>query len=140
MLIRSALISLLLLWSQTGMGQGLVLAMKNGFLEISHQGPLGLEYLSADDFQVLDWQSGYAYFLDGSARKYAGLKYNPAEDQWTPLAKSPYHVGASSMIVIDDMIYCIGGSQSGNSGAEYKSVIVYDISENSWALNGFELS
>ena len=65
---------------QNGIGQGLSLAMDDGFLWINYEDDLALEYLSADDFQELDWQAGYAYFLDGSARKYIGLKYNPAED------------------------------------------------------------
>lgn len=67
------------------------------------------------------------------------VKYNPAADQWTALAKSPYQVGASAMGIINDNIYNIGGSAN-SSSAEYKSVIVYDISHNEWSLDNLKLS
>jgi hypothetical protein len=68
------------------------------------------------------------------------VKYNPAADQWTPLAKSLYQVGASAMGIINGKIYNIGGNNGSGSVADYKSVIVYDISQNNWALDSLEIS
>jgi len=68
------------------------------------------------------------------------IKYNPLNDQWTPLAKSPYQVGASAMGIINDNIYCIGGNMNGNSQAQYKSVIVYNIAQNRWDLDSLQIS
>lgn len=58
------------------------------------------------------------------------VKYDPVHDQWTSLAKSTYQVGASALGIINDNIYSIGGNVSASSRAEYKSIIVYDISLN----------
>jgi hypothetical protein len=68
------------------------------------------------------------------------IKYTPGSDQWTELAKSPYQVGASAMGIINDKIYNIGGNSSGSAGASYKSVIVYDISQNEWREDSLEIS
>ncbi len=68
------------------------------------------------------------------------VKYTPASDSWTPLAKSPYPVGASAMGIINDKIYNIGGNESGSSGAGYRSVIVYDITQDVWSLDSLQLS
>jgi N-acetylneuraminic acid mutarotase len=68
------------------------------------------------------------------------MKYNPALDQWIPLAKSPYPVGASAMGIINDKIYNIGGNVGGGSDAYYKSVIVYDITQNRWDLDSLQIS
>jgi hypothetical protein len=68
------------------------------------------------------------------------VKYNPAEDEWTPLAKSVYHVGACAMGIINDNIYSIGGNAGGGSYADYKSVMVYNISQNRWDLDSLEIS
>ena len=80
MITRLALICLFCLFSRSLIGQGLGLAMDNGFLKINITGSLSLDYLTSETFQELDWQPGYAYYLDGSAREFTGLKYKPAED------------------------------------------------------------
>ncbi len=67
-------------------------------------------------------------------------KFSPASDQWTKLADSPYPVGACAFGIINDQIYCIGGNTGGATGASYKSVIVYNISDNSWKTDNLELS
>jgi hypothetical protein len=67
-------------------------------------------------------------------------KYSPATDQWTQLANSPYQVGACAFGIINNLIYCIGGNIAGNTGADYKSIIVYDITTNSWTLDTLEIS
>ncbi len=70
----------------------------------------------------------------------AFVKYSPSTDIWTPLAKPPYPVGASAMGIINDKIYNVGGNANGSSSAEYKSIIVYDISQNSWTLDSLTIS
>ncbi len=69
----------------------------------------------------------------------AFVKYNPVTDQWTPLAKSSYQVGASAMGIINNLIYCVGGNSTGNSIAEYRSILVYDANLNQWALDSLEI-
>ncbi len=68
------------------------------------------------------------------------FKYTPAVDTWTPLAKSPYHVGACAMGIINDLIYCIGGNTGGERGADYKSILVYNITTDSWDMDTREIS
>lgn len=68
------------------------------------------------------------------------FKYTPAIDQWTQLANSPYQVGACAMGIINNLIYCIGGNSDGQPQADYKSVIVYNISTNTWAVDSLEIS
>lgn len=70
----------------------------------------------------------------------AFYKYTPSLDQWTRLANSPYLVGACAFGVINNLIYCVGGNAGGATTADYKSIIVYDISTNSWAIDAQELS
>ena len=70
----------------------------------------------------------------------AFYKYTPSSDQWTPLANSPYPVGACAFGVINNLIYCVGGNADGATTASYKSIIVYDITTNSWAIDAQELS
>lgn len=66
-------------------------------------------------------------------------KYTPVTDQWTQLADAPYQVGACATGIINDLIYCVGGNSGGGAGATYRSVIVYDISTNSWAIDSLEI-
>jgi len=70
----------------------------------------------------------------------AFYKYTPSSDQWTRLANSPYLVGACAFGVINNLIYCVGGNAGGATTADYKSIIVYDIATNSWAIDTQELS
>ena len=65
------------------------------------------------------------------------FKYNPATDQWTKLANTPYQVIAGSMEHVDERIYCIGGNGPG-SGL-YSSVIAYNPSSDEWTLENFQL-
>ena len=65
---------------QSSSGQGLVLKLAGGGLEITNVEDLQLSYLAADQFQKLDWEPGYAYYPDGSSRKFDGMKYDPATD------------------------------------------------------------
>ena len=67
-------------------------------------------------------------------------KYTPATDQWTQLANTPYPVDACGMGIVNNLIYCIGGNSSGGSGAEYKSIIVYNITTDSWSIDAQEIS
>lgn len=70
----------------------------------------------------------------------AFYKYSPTTDQWTQLADSPYQVGACAFGIINDLIYCIGGNANGSTQATYKSIIVYNITTNSWTIDELELS
>lgn len=70
----------------------------------------------------------------------AFYKYTPSSDQWTLLANSPYPVGACAFGIINNLIYCVGGNAGGATTASYKSIIVYDITTNSWTLDTQELS
>jgi len=67
-------------------------------------------------------------------------KYTPSFDQWTPLAKSPYQVGACAIGIINNLVYCVGGNEGGRSIADYKSIIIYDIMTNSWSIDTQELT
>ncbi len=67
-------------------------------------------------------------------------KYDPANDVWTQLSNSLYQVGASAMSIINNLIYNVGGNVSGGRYAEYKSVLVYNVSTDSWALDSLEIS
>lgn len=67
------------------------------------------------------------------------VKYNPTTDIWTPLAKSLYQVGASAMGIINDQIYCVGGNSTGQSTAQYKSIIVYNATENEWKTDSLQI-
>ena len=70
----------------------------------------------------------------------AFYKYSPATDQWTSLADSPYQVGACAFGIINDLIYGVGGNAGGGSVAGYKSIIVYDITTDSWRIDNLEIS
>ncbi len=80
------------------------------------------------DVYILGWDNSAFY------------KYSPAGDQWTQLADSPYQVGACAFGIINDLIYCVGGNDNGSSAATYQSIIVYDITTNSWATDTLEIS
>lgn len=67
-------------------------------------------------------------------------KYTPSSDQWTKLANSPYPVGACSFGIINGLIYGIGGNAGGSRYASYKSIIVYDITANTWSIDNHEIS
>lgn len=67
------------------------------------------------------------------------FKYTPSTDQWTELAHTPYQVAGCSMGIIDDLIYCAGG-YSPAPGGLYNSVMVYDISTDSWTVDNFQIS
>jgi hypothetical protein len=67
-------------------------------------------------------------------------KYVPSVDQWIRLADSPYQVGACAFGIINNLIYAIGGNVGGSSWAEYQSIIVYDITANSWTIDTLEIS
>lgn len=67
-------------------------------------------------------------------------KYTPASDSWTELAKSPYQVGACAIGIIDNLVYCVGGNSDGDSPADYRSVIVYDITSDSWNTDSLQIS
>jgi hypothetical protein len=69
----------------------------------------------------------------------AFYKYSPSTDQWTQLTDSPYQVGACAFGIINDLIYGVGGNNGGGSIASYKSIIVYDITNNSWLIDAQEL-
>jgi len=68
------------------------------------------------------------------------FKYTPATDQWTQLANTPYQVDACGFGIVNNLIYSIGGNSSGSSGAEYKSIMVYNIITNSWSIDAQEIS
>lgn len=70
----------------------------------------------------------------------AFYKYSPSSDQWTQLASSPYQVGACAFGIINNLIYCVGGNNGGATGATYSSVIVYNISSDSWRTDTLEIS
>jgi hypothetical protein len=67
-------------------------------------------------------------------------KYTPSADSWTQLANSSYQAGACAMGIINDLIYFVGGNIGGATGAEYKSIIVYDITTDGWSLDSLEIS
>jgi N-acetylneuraminic acid mutarotase len=78
------------------------------------------------------------YILGWSSQAF--YKYSPSTDQWTKLADSPYQVGACAFGIINNLIYAVGGNAGGGSVAFYKSIIVYDITTNSWTTDELELS
>ena len=67
-------------------------------------------------------------------------KYNPVNDNWTELSKSPYHVGVCAMGIIDNLIYCVGGNEGGGSPADNNTVIVYNINTNQWKTDSLRIS
>lgn len=67
-------------------------------------------------------------------------KYNPSSDQWIRLADLTDTVYACAMGRVNNLVYCIGGNEQGNSGAEYNSILIYDIITNSWSTDLRQLS
>ena len=61
-------------------------------------------------------------------------------DQWTQLRDSPYQVGACAMGIINNLIYFVGGNSGGATGAEYKTILVYDITTDNWSVDLHEIS
>jgi hypothetical protein len=84
--------------------------------------------LFQNEIYILGWSNSAFY------------KYTPSTDQWTQLADSPYQVGACAFGIINNLIYAIGGNVGGTTGASYESIVVYDITTNSWAIDSLELS
>lgn len=66
-------------------------------------------------------------------------KYSPSSDEWTPLSVLPYLVSRCAMEIIDDRIYCAGGSRQGSPADQYNSLLIYDIQTNSWSVDKFSL-
>lgn len=79
---------------------------------------------------------GEIYIVGWNNRHF--YKYNPSTDQWTRLANVPYEVSGSGPGIIDNKIYCIGGGGTGST--VHKSIVVFDITGNSWTTSSKELS
>jgi len=84
--------------------------------------------LFQNEIYILGWSNSAFY------------KYSPATDQWTQLADSPYQVGACAFGIINNLIYAIGGNAGGGTTADYSSIIVYNITSNTWTTSALELS
>lgn len=65
-------------------------------------------------------------------------KYNPVADEWTQLADTPFQLSRCAMEVINDKIYCAGGSPQGNV-EPLESLLAYDVVSNTWAIDEFEM-
>lgn len=78
------------------------------------------------------------YVLGFSNRTF--YKYNPTTNTWTRLADSPVQIGATSMGIINNFIYCAGGNNNGGSNAFYNTVWRYDINTNTWVEDLKKLS
>ena len=65
-------------------------------------------------------------------------KYSPITDEWTQLAYPPYKITRCAMGVINNKIYCAGGSPEGNV-APVRTVLGYDVLSDSWSINQFEM-
>jgi hypothetical protein len=81
--MKYRLVFTLALISISGLGhsQSLDLGVDGNQLIVKNSSKYELEYLPSEDFQQLDWQAGYAYYLDGSSRKFDGMKYDPELDR-----------------------------------------------------------
>ena len=84
--------------------------------------------LYQDEIYVIGWDNSTFY------------KYTPSSDQWTQLSNSPYQVGACAMGIINNLIYFVGGNSGGSNYAEYKTILVYDITTNGWSVDLQEIS
>ncbi len=67
-------------------------------------------------------------------------KYSPSTDAWHQLADIPYQVSKCAVQIIDDKIYCAGGSLQGTPSTQYNSLLVYDIVKDTWTIDKFKLS
>lgn len=56
------------------------------------------------------------------------------------MADSPVQIGATSMGIINNFVYCAGGNNSGGSAAFYNTIWRYDVNTNSWAVDTKVLS
>ncbi len=84
--------------------------------------------LYQNEIYVIGWDNSTFY------------KYTPSSDQWTQLSNSPYQVGACAMGIINNLIYFVGGNSGGSNYAEYKTILVYDITTNGWSVDLQEIS
>ncbi len=50
-------------------------------LQVRYDSKLHLRYLTVDEFKVLEWQPGYAYYQDGSSRSYEGIRFKLRENK-----------------------------------------------------------
>jgi Secretion system C-terminal sorting domain/Kelch motif len=66
-------------------------------------------------------------------------KYNPHDDQWTPLADLPYYVSGGALSTVDDKIYYVAGT-SGSQGGTFSNTLVYDIGTDQWSDAGISVS
>jgi N-acetylneuraminic acid mutarotase len=67
-------------------------------------------------------------------------KYTPATDMWQRLADVPDQIADCAMGIINNQIYCAGGSTQGAPAGMRQSVLVYNISTNSWSTETFQIS
>ncbi len=65
-------------------------------------------------------------------------KYTPATDVWTQLAIPPYKITRCAMEVINNKIYCAGGSPQGNV-APVRTLLGYDVISDTWSIDQFEM-
>lgn len=65
-------------------------------------------------------------------------KYTPLTDVWTQLTNPPYKITRCAMEVINNKIYCAGGSPEGNV-APVRTVLEYDILSDTWSIDQFEM-
>ena len=84
--------------------------------------------LYQNEIYVIGWDNSAFY------------KYTPSSDQWTQLSNSIYQVGACAMGIINNLIYFVGGNSGGSTVAEYKTILVYDITTDTWSLDLHEIS
>jgi hypothetical protein len=77
---RLTILLIILLLPFRAVCQSLDLRQENDHLVVGNTGELQLTYLPSKTFQTLDWQTGYAYYLDGSSRQFEGMKYDPEYD------------------------------------------------------------
>lgn len=66
-------------------------------------------------------------------------KYTPLTDVWTQLANPPYKITRCAMEVINNKIYCAGGSPEGNV-APVRTMLGYDVLSDTWSIDQFELT
>jgi len=65
-------------------------------------------------------------------------KYTPVTDVWTQLAYPPYKITRCAMEVINDKIYCVGGSPEGNV-APVRTMLGYEVLSDRWTIDEFAI-
>ena len=65
-------------------------------------------------------------------------KYTPATDVWTQLTNPPYQITRCAMEVINNKIYCAGGSPQGNV-APVRTLLGYDVLSDTWSIDQFAM-